>query len=79
MIRSEPGGMKVYKPTANFMLVKILKPGVDADDLFEHAIRRGLMIRNCSTFPFLDERFFRFCFMSPEKNTELLECLRELL
>lgn len=71
--------VKVYQPTANFMLVKILKEGVDADDLFDHAIRRGLMIRNCSTFPFLDERFFRFCFMSPEKNTELLECLRELL
>ena len=34
------GTVKVYKPTANFMLVKILKPGVDADDLFEHAIRR---------------------------------------
>ena len=73
------GTVKVYKPTANFMLVKILKEGVDADVLFEHAIKRGLMIRNCSTFPFLDERFFRFCFMSPEKNTELLECLRELL
>ena len=71
--------VKVYKPTANFMLVKILKEDVDADQLFDHAIRRGLMIRNCSTFPFLSNRFFRFCFMSPEKNTELLECLKELL
>ena len=71
--------VKVYEPAANFMLVKILKEGVDADMIFEHAIRKGLMIRNCSTFPFLDERFFRFCFMSPEKNTELLRCLHELL
>jgi threonine-phosphate decarboxylase len=70
--------VKVYSPTANFILVKSLNPKVTADDLFDHAIRKGLMIRNCSTFPFLDNSFFRFCFMSPEKNTELLNCLKEL-
>lgn len=71
--------VKVYEPTANFILVRILKEGVTADDLFDHTIRRGLMIRNCSTFPFLDNRYFRFCFMSPEKNDELLASLKELL
>lgn len=71
--------VKVYEPTANFILVKIIKEGVTADDLFDLAIRRGLMIRNCSTFPFLDNKYFRFCFMSPEKNTELLNTLKELL
>jgi threonine-phosphate decarboxylase len=70
--------VKAYSPTANFILVKSLNPEVTADELFDHAIRKGLMIRNCSTFPFLDNRFFRFCFMSPEKNTELLNCLKEL-
>ena len=76
---SEMDTVKVYQPMANFILVRILKPGVTASDLFDHAIRRGLMIRDCSTFPFLDERFFRFCFMSPEKNDELISCLKELL
>ncbi len=71
--------VRIYEPTANFMLVRILKKQVDADLLFEHAIRRGLMIRNCSTFPFLDNHFIRFCFMSPQKNDELLSCLKELL
>ncbi|MCI8416393.1 MAG: aminotransferase class I/II-fold pyridoxal phosphate-dependent enzyme [Lachnospiraceae bacterium] len=71
--------VKAYDPTANFVLVRILKEGVDAQMLFEHAIRRGLMIRNCSTFPFLGNGFIRFCFMSPEKNRELLDCLKELL
>lgn len=71
--------VKIYPSQANFLLVRIKKEGVTADDLFEHAIRKGLMIRNCSTFPFLDNSYFRFCFMLPEKNTELLNCLRELL
>jgi threonine-phosphate decarboxylase len=71
--------VKVYRPMANFMLVKILKEDVDADQLFDHCIRSGLMIRNCSTFPFLSNRFFRFCFMLPEDNDRLIGKLRELL
>lgn len=71
--------LKVYRPTANFLLARIEKEDITADDLFEHAIRQGLMIRNCSTFPFLDNRYFRFCFMLPERNTALLKCLKELL
>lgn len=71
--------LKVYRPTANFILARIEKEGVTADDLFDHAIRQGYMIRNCSTFPFLDNRYFRFCFMLPEQNTALLKCLKEML
>ncbi len=68
-----------YEPSANFMLVKILKKDVDADQLFDHCIRKGLMIRNCSTFPFLSNRYFRFCFMLPEQNDQLLKAIGELL
>lgn len=72
--------VKVYEPYANFILVRILKEDVTSYDVFVHCIKRGLMLRDCSTFPGLeDETFFRFCFMMPEKNTELLECLREIL
>ena len=71
--------LKVYEPTANFLLARILKPGVTAQDLFDHTIRKGLMIRDCSSFPFLDASYFRFCFMSPEKNDELIACIKELL
>ena len=37
------------------------------------------MIRNCSTFPFLDNHYFRFCIMNPEQNSLLLKALREVL
>ncbi len=72
--------IKVYPPYANFILVRILKKGVTSCDVFVHAIRKGLMLRDCSTFPGLeDETFFRFCFMMPDQNTELLNCLKEIL
>ena len=71
--------VSVYKPMANFMLVKLLKEDADADLLFDHCIRKGLMIRNCSTFPFLNNQFIRFCFMSPEQNDRLMEAFLEVL
>lgn len=71
--------LKVYPSTANFVLVEILKDGLTAFDLFEKAIRKGLMIRDCSTFPTLGDNFFRFCFMSPDKNDELMDVIMDFL
>lgn len=72
--------VKVYRPYANFILVRILRDGISSYDVFLHAIRHGLMLRDCSNFPGLEDgSFFRFCFMLPEKNTELLCCLKEFL
>ncbi|MEG1877923.1 MAG: threonine-phosphate decarboxylase [Lachnospiraceae bacterium] len=71
-------GLKIYEPSANFVLVRILDSSLTADDVFDAAIRRKLMIRNCSTFPFLDNSYFRICFMNPEDNDQLILCIRSL-
>ncbi len=70
---------KVYPAHANFVLVRIQKSDVTAQDIFDAAIRKGLMIRDCSDFPFLDQYYFRFCIMMPEKNNELLKIITNLL
>ena len=72
-------GLKVYEPSANFVLVEIKKETADADILFDEAIRRCLMIRNCSTFEGLNNKFFRLCFMMPEDNDKLLDCIRKVM
>lgn len=66
---------KVYPPCANFMLAKILRDDITSQDLFDRTIMNGLMIRDCSTFPFLDQKYVRFCFMNPDDNQRLLDCL----
>jgi len=71
--------VQYFTPTANFILIKILKEDVTSMDLFEAAIKKGLMIRDCSTFPFLNNKFIRFCFMTPALNDALLEVLLEVL
>lgn len=74
-IFDEHPDFKVYAPSGNFMLVKILKEGLTSQDLFDRAIREKMMIRDCSTFPFLDNKYIRFCFMKPEDNEKLAACL----
>lgn len=68
---------KVYEPSANFVLVKILREDLNADILFDKAIRQNMMIRNCSSFPFLSNKYFRFCFMMPTMNDKLLELIKD--
>lgn len=68
---------KVYKPSGNFLLAKIVNENLTSEYLFDKAIRQGMMIRDCSTFPFLDNKYIRFCFMNPEDNSRLLKCLLE--
>ena len=66
-----------YEPSANFMLIEILDPKLTSEILFERCIRRKMMIRDCSTFPFLSDKYIRICFMRPEDNDRLLSCLLE--
>ncbi len=70
---------RYYTPFANFILIRILKEGLSSRQVFEHAIRQGLMIRDCSSFENLKGEYIRFCIMNPEDNTKLLTCLGELL
>lgn len=72
------GAYQVYESNCNFVLVKIQKEGLTADQIFDTAIRQGLMIRDCSTFPFLNDKYFRLCFMMPEDNDRLLAVLKKL-
>ncbi len=69
------GRFKVYPPNGNFMLVRLLDNTLSSGMLFDQMIRQKMMIRDCSTFPFLDNKYIRFCFMMPEMNDKLLSCL----
>ena len=66
---------KVYPSNGNFILLKILDENISSSDLFEKCIKKGLMIRDCSSFPTLGDRFIRMCFMNPEDNDRLVAAL----
>ena len=69
-------GIRIIEPKANYVLVKILRPDITSDAVFEHCIKKGMMIRNCASFAHMGARYFRFCFLTPEENDRLLEKIK---
>ena len=59
--------------------MRILKEDLSSFQVFEAAIRQGLMIRDCSSFESLEGEYIRFCVMMPEDNDRLMACLKDLL
>lgn len=71
--------IKVYKPDANFVLIKLLKEDQTASDVFEYCIKKGLMIRDCTDYEGLGEKYIRFCFMKPEQNDNVVNTILEIV
>lgn len=72
---SKDSRFHAYPPRANFMLLRICTGGLTSEALFARAIQEKMMIRDCSDFLFLGKEYIRFCFLSPEKNDRLAQCL----
>ncbi|MGN0393933.1 MAG: pyridoxal phosphate-dependent aminotransferase [Coprococcus sp.] len=71
--------IKLYKPAANFILVKLLKEDISAHDVVEYLANKGLHIRSCSDINGLDNKYVRFCFMNPKQNDLLVNTLLEIV
>lgn len=69
---------QVYPAYANFLLLKVTKPGLTAFQVFEACIQKNLMIRDCTSFQCLEGEFIRFCIMNPQNNQMLLNVLKGL-
>lgn len=74
---AEMPAFKAYPSEANFILLKLQTDRVTAHDLFEKCIQKKMLIRDASSFTFLDESYLRFCLLAPEQNAALLAALRE--
>lgn len=71
--------IKLYKPAANFILVKLLKEDITAQDVVEHCMHRGLYIRSCADIAGLNNKYIRFCFMNPKQNDLLVNTILEIV
>lgn len=71
-------GLNVFKSDANFFMMEIERR-MTAAEMQETLLRQGLLIRDCSSFHGLDERFFRVCVRKREENVALIDAIREVL
>lgn len=72
-------GLKVYKPSVNFVLLNLSGCGADSWQLAEKMKGRGVLIRDCSNYPGLDGRFVRLAVRGRHENELMLNVLRECL
>lgn len=71
--------IKAYPSSANFILLHLLTDRIRADEIFEYLIRKKMLIRDASSFTFLDESHLRFCILRPEQNAALIQELYTLM
>ncbi len=71
-------GIKVYLGAANFLLVKILEKNINSPELKDTLFARGMVIRDCSSFAGLDDRFFRVSILKRDDNIRLVDALRDV-
>jgi threonine-phosphate decarboxylase len=69
-------GLKLYPAEANFIFVKI-ETELSSTKLQEDLAKKGILIRDCSNFVGLNNKFFRVAVRKREENLRLIESLRE--
>ena len=72
-------GLLPYKPTANYVFVKINISCVTSPLLRERLLDHGIAIRDCSNFIGLNDNYFRIAVRTREENTMLVSTLKTLL
>ncbi|MEW6377016.1 MAG: threonine-phosphate decarboxylase CobD [Thermodesulfobacteriota bacterium] len=72
-------GLKPYPSVTNFLLVKIENKKISSSFLTRKLVQKGLLIRDCSNFRNLDDKYIRAAVRSRKENIKLIEALREIL
>lgn len=71
--------IKAYPSSSNFILLKLLTDRITSAEIFEKLIVKKMLIRDASSFAFLDQTFLRFCLLRPEDNAALIAELKTLV
>ena len=71
--------IKVYDTQSNFFLCKLLRDDITSTTIFKKLIDNNILIRDASNFPYLGDKYLRFCILDEASNTLLLKLLKELI
>ena len=72
-------GLRVYPSQANFLLCRLEGSDTGAPALASELAKRSILIRDCSNFAGLSDRYFRVAVRTPEENRYLVQGLRAAL
>ena len=72
-------GIQPFQPTVNFILIKIEDIGVTSSEIQNLLLKNNILVRNCSNFVGLDEKYFRVAVKTREDNRQLLSALKSIM
>lgn len=72
-------GIKVYPSDANFLFMKITKEGLNSEKVFLKLLKRGILVRNCSSFDLCNDNYIRVTTGTSEENDAFLHALQSIL
>lgn len=70
--------LKVFKPSTNFVLVKIINTDFDAAILRQMLLKDGILIRHAGNFRFLDNSYFRVAVKDRSSNQRLIKAISNI-
>lgn len=71
-------GLSPYKPTANYIFVRINTNDTPSSLLRERLLEQGIAIRDCSNFIGLNDNYFRIAVRTREENIRLIAVLKSV-
>ena len=69
-------GIKPYETHTNYILIKLLK--WDEEYVFKFFVKRGILIRKCSSFKVLGNSYIRVAIKNRKNNIGLIKGFKEL-
>lgn len=72
-------GVQVYPSAANFILLRVVQPGLSGAQVFERLLQKKVLVKNVGKMHALLENCLRVTVSTPEENAIFLDALRSSL
>lgn len=76
---SEIDSLNVFPSKSNFMLIDVRKTGFTASELALELMKRGIIVRDCTSFKGLDEYWIRISICTLEEDKKFIDIIKEVL
>ena len=76
---SKIDSLTVFPSKSNFMLIGVKDTGFTASELSHELMKRGVIVRDCTSFKGLDEYWIRISICTLEEDKRFIEILKEVL
>lgn len=76
---SKIDSLNVFPSKSNFMLIDIRKTGFTASELALELMKKGIIVRDCTSFKGLDEYWIRISICTLDEDKKFIEIIKEVL